>query len=180
MRVFKFFAFALLGVLACVSFASCSDDDDKNLSEELLGTWVCVESTYTNPTYRNENGFAVNDALIFFDGYFKSEDKLTSALAGKKCFDVHGDAADDLSEYTELKWNQMVEWYGDEQEFEPIYQVSGNTLSIIECDLDRYVGTFSVSGDELVFTYKYQNWKYETGVMVDESEETYVSKFVRK
>lgn len=37
MKKFKFLAFALFAVLACVNFASCSDDDDDN---SIVGTWI--------------------------------------------------------------------------------------------------------------------------------------------
>lgn len=44
MKKFKFLAFALFAVLACVNFASCSDDDDEPAGDELtsiiVGVWA--------------------------------------------------------------------------------------------------------------------------------------------
>lgn len=41
MKKLKFLTFALFAVLACVTFASCSDDDkDEPQNRSIVGTWI--------------------------------------------------------------------------------------------------------------------------------------------
>lgn len=58
--------------------------------------------------------------------------------------------------------------------------LKGNELTVMECDLDRWIGIITVNGNEMTFTYKYQNWHYDSGTMTEESKETYVSTFKKK
>lgn len=71
MKKFKFLAFALFAVLACVNFASCSDDDDDNDNDNsIVGTWiekgVDDGEAYENTWIFNENG---TGAALLNDNY---------------------------------------------------------------------------------------------------------------
>lgn len=173
MKIFKFLLCSLWAILGSMSFVACGSDDkdEPSSSMNIVGTWVCVETN--NDINGEDQGLSVGEALIFFDSQFTSNDK---KFSGKKCFIVYGSDSN-LNEYTVSKWDSMIDTYDDE--FEPIYQLEGNKLTIMECDLDRYVGTITQDGDELTFTYKYQDWNYDDWKMVSESKETYVSKFKR-
>ena len=46
----------------------------------------------------------------------------------------------------------------------------------MESDLDRYVGTISVNGNEMTYSYKYEDWNGSKYVEFG----PYVSKFVKK
>lgn len=158
MKKFKFLAFALFAVLTCVSFASCSDDDkdepSSGYANEILGTWQCVETS--------NSGFRKGSHLVFFDGKGKTDDNL---LSGKKCFILY-DPDDDPKNFPESNWEE-----GDD-----LYTLNGNNLTLFESDLDRFIGTITIKDGEMTFTYKYQDWKYDLGQMVSESEER-TSKF---
>lgn len=56
MKPLKLFVFLIFGLLACVNFTSCSDDDDKdapvNSATSLIGTWV-------NTDYDDEDGTSI-------------------------------------------------------------------------------------------------------------------------
>lgn len=175
MKKFKFQTFLLAAMFMCLGFASCSDDDkDEPDSEdvtEIIGTWKCVESNFIDIDSDSEKGFEVGDAFVFFKSDFKAADHL---ISGKKCFVV--DNNDNLSQYTEAKWDDMVSWDEGSQEFEEVYTLTGNKLTVMECDLDRYVGTISIKGNEMIYTYKYQNWNYDKKTMTSESKQ-YVAKF---
>lgn len=52
-----------------------------------------------------------------------------------------------------------------------IWTLKGNVLTIIEADLDRFVGTVEINGDELTYNYKYEAWRttsYGEGVFLYE------------
>ena len=42
MKKFQFLALSLFAVFACVSFASCSDDDKDEPTADIVGTWECI------------------------------------------------------------------------------------------------------------------------------------------
>lgn len=165
MKKLKFLAFALFAVLACVNFASCSDDDKDNPTADIIGTWECVDSENLDDSGENDS----------FD-----RGTLLRLLNGGKCFiGYHGSFEiynpetggwETVADPTEKQW---VDEEGDR------WDLKGNNLTVREPDLDRYVGTITVNGNEMTFTYKYQNWNYDSGTMTSESG-TYVSKFIKK
>lgn len=56
----------------------------------------------------------------------------------------------------------------------------GSSLTIYELDWDRWVGSFNIDGDELTFTYKYQDWNSSTETLHHEYPEVYISKFKKQ
>lgn len=64
MKTFRLIGMALLAIVMCVNFASCSDDDEEETGTNIVGTWK-----YTS----NEDGtgsftFKSNGGLIWDDG----------------------------------------------------------------------------------------------------------------
>lgn len=177
MNKLKFLVGALITVLASVNCISCSDDDQNgSATTDLSGIWRCVETNYVEDDSgysSSEKGFLKGTSLIFFNGEFKSADGM---ISGKKCFIVDAQESDNLTNYTELAWNRDVDVTHSTQEFPEVYNLSGNNLTIMECDLDRFVGTISINGNEMTYTYKYQNWQYSTGLITSESK-VYTSRF---
>ena len=183
MKKIKFLA-SLMLMFACVNFSSCSsdsDDNDEPASESLEGTWVCIQSDYIHHSSHDdeisESGIELGDVLICFNSDFTSADKL---MSGKKCFWVSEDAyASNPSKYTVNKWNEEIIWYHGDQEFEPLYTLKGNVLTIFDCDMDRFVGNIKINGSEMTYTYRYQVWTYGNEEM-DKEFETHVAKFRKK
>ncbi|MCM1290420.1 MAG: lipocalin family protein [Bacteroides sp.] len=70
----------------------------------------------------------------------------------------------------------VVTWNGDGDE-DYKWNLKGNTLSIMEEDEqdDHYVGSISINGNEMTYTYKYRNWRGSSQSW--EESETFVSKF---
>ena len=159
--------------MGTVVFSSCGDDDYDNdndngnvqLSESIQGIWKCVSTTHTeidNPE-NSEEGFDVGarikliaDGICFID--FRGEG-----------FELpNGGIKDNPTKYD---WTSEDgdKWYLKE-----------NNLTIMESDLDRWIGTVSVNGNEITFIYKYQNWNYDKQTMRWEGKETYTSKFIKQ
>lgn len=164
---FKNLALVLFGVLACVNFVSCSDDDKDEPTTNIVGTWECVTGELHGADYA-EDDFAKGTLLKFLNG-----DKCFIGYQG--VFEVYNKATDrweKVADPTESQW-------GDEDGEGDTWSLKGNTLTIMEADLDRYVGIIEVSNNEMIFTYKYQNWNYDTGTLTSESD-TYISKFRKK
>lgn len=146
-----------------VYFEEYTDSEENN----LIGTWECVTGESHGADY-DGNDFA-NGTLL-------------KLLKGDKCFiGYHGsfeiynpdtDRWETVEDPTENQW-------GDEDGEGDKWYLEGNNLTIMESDLDRYVGTIVVNSNEMTFTYKYQNWNYDSGTMTSESE-TYVSTFKKK
>ena len=176
----KLYLIALLVTLSSSILSSCSNNDEPS-SSNVIGKWICVESTNDYETYAFQPDQGRN-GIVFFNGEFKSSDNL---ISGKKCFILNDGKAyieDEgyKSNPTELDWNKNVYTYSDgEQEFDKIYILKGNSLTIVECDLDRLVGTISIDGNIMTYTYKYQNWNYDSQLMTSESE-TFISKFQKE
>lgn len=182
MKKFKFMTLAVCVVLTCVTLSSCSSDDDEP-SSDVIGKWICIESSYDSRDYDYYiTAFEVEDGIIFFNGNFESDDKL---IKGKKCFILDNGTAyiedeGNKSNPTELDWNKNVIDYGPgDQEYSEIYRLNGSSLSIFECDLDRLVGSISIDGDIMTYTYKFQNWNSSSQLLTYESE-TFVSKFQKQ
>ena len=118
---------------------------------------------------------------IFYNQYFSEnlEPEWTS-LTGDKCYRIYDFSNANLSDYTLEKWENYYETEHPEGGYESLYQVDGNKLTIFELDWDRWVGTYVIHGDELIYTYKYQNWSAATETMTEEYPEVYVSKFKRR
>lgn len=82
---------------------------------------------------------------------------------------------------TESDWDDgIVDPFGDgNYSFDELYTLGGNKLSIFECDYDRYLGTISIEGNIMTFTYMYQNWRYidNTHQVLEEESGPYTVKF---
>lgn len=159
LRLQSLVAVAMCVVMA-IAFTSCGDDDDEEPTTDIVGTWICTQTT--NDENGEDMGFAIGDgfklfasgkAFILYDGY------------------AYVEGVGDVADPSESQWDKEE---GD------TWKLSGNQLTVMESDLDRYIGTIAVNGNELTFTYKYQNWNYDSGTMTEESKETYVSKFQKK
>ena len=183
----KLHVLALLVLFICV-FASCSNDDEPSNSE-VLGKWICVETNDFVPIIENPYDcyfdFHVGDGIVFFEGEFTSKDNL---ISGKKCFILDDGQVyivnDEVykSNPTEYDWNKNVLYnsYEDDYSFDQIYILDGTLLTIIlEGDLDRVVGTISIDGDILTYTYNYQDWGSGTQLIRNEYG-PFVAKFKKQ
>lgn len=75
-----------------------------------------------------------------------------------------------------LPWDEvsdpMDEWSS--------WSLKEDNLTIMESDLDRWIGKIKINGNEMTFTYKYQNWNYDSGTMTEEDPITYISVFSKQ
>lgn len=175
----KFHVLALLVLFICV-FVSCNNDDEP-YNSDVLGKWICVE---TNDEYPNLHyyAFQVGDGFVFFDGEFKD-----NLISGKKCFILYdGQVYIDknggmyISNPTEYDWNHNVYIEDGDYSFgDWVYILDGTSLTVLQCDLDRYVGTISLDGEIMTYTYKYQNWGAGTQLMGSEYG-PFVAKFQKQ
>ena len=68
MKTLRMFGMALLAVLMCVNFVSCSNDDDEESAETyaelIIGTWILVDEDYSGSlTFRTDGtGTATEDS----------------------------------------------------------------------------------------------------------------------
>lgn len=160
MKVFRLIGMALLAIVISVVVAACSSDDNKDLqtSQDLLGTWKC---TSTTPYDKESDAFDIGARI--------------KILPNGKCFIAYH--ADDTF------------WYGDgygdnptESDWDPEdgdrWLLNDHNFTVMESDLDRWIGTVTIKGNEMTFTYKYQDWNYDKNAMVSESKYTYTSKFI--
>lgn len=134
-----------LGLLVSASFTSCGDDDNEpDNNSSIYGYWVCEsEDGYTND-------FSVGTGMAFFDSSFTFTSNGKKVTA-KKCLRFYPE--DDLSQINVAQWDKELSYYDDgDAEFDRVYIVQGNTLAILEHDLDSYVGTFEINGDEMTWT----------------------------
>lgn len=176
MKTLRFLGIALVATLVMAGFTACSSDDDNNdggtSSEELLGRWICTSSTFTpNEDGRDaDNYYWREDRGEYKYGYGLAVGDGFKLLSGNKCFILDADD-DTAANPTEAQW--------DSEDGET-WTVSGNTLSIIESDEDRFIGTYEISGNKLTFTYKTQDWNGDSHTMTGEYPKTYVSVFEKK
>lgn len=95
-------------------------------------------------------------------------------LSGNKCFFLKDGYAylndgTKVADPTEAQWDDNGTW-----------TVSGNKLTIIEGDDDRFVGTYEIGDNKATFTYKTQDWNWDYHTMTGEYPKTYVSVFEKK
>ena len=158
----------LMFTLMPYSLIGCSKDKNNdpknNIDIDVTGIWVCIESNQTDKYYEGFEG----DALIFFDQIFKSD--LNGGTTAKKCFIIYGGA----NKTNELKNYNISDWDDDEG-----YLLDGNKLTIFESDWDRWIGTISISGDIMTYSFKYQDWNWTSGTMTEEEPFDYICKFQR-
>lgn len=171
MKKLKYAAFAVLGLYACFNFTSCKKDTKDEPSQTLTGVWICTQ--VNDP----QAPLGIGSGLVFFNESFTSDDKL---ISGNKCFIIWNNAENNYSSYTLQEWNSQVEGHGKDQEFPEVYILKGNDLTIMECDLDRTVGTITIDGNTMIYTYKYQDWNYNSGTMTSEDPTTYISTYQKK
>lgn len=165
MEKFKILVYALFGVFMCLGFTACSDDKDEP-EVNIIGTWVSVETSSSADAY-GWGGFDEGTKIKFlkdgkcfigWDGIFETEQGV-------------------VADPTENQWG----WHDESGRLEDgeTYVLKGENLTIMEDDLDRWIGTITVNGDEMVFSHIYQNWNYDLGAMVEEDPGKYVTKFRR-
>lgn len=145
---------ALLAVVLSVSFSSCSDDDDSSYSvNDVTGVWQCVSQT----GYENKFKFIDGDHIKFF-----SDDYVDVEVTGKHCYinwiDGWAREREGSQEYTLEELKNLPHPSEDNNR---AYTVNGNRLTIMESDLDRWVGTIIIEGDVMTFSYTYQNWNFD-------------------
>lgn len=165
-------------MMVVAGFTACSSDDDDNnggaSSQELLGRWVCIQSTFTpNDEGRDDdNYYWREDQGDYKYGYGLAVGEGFKLFSGNKCFILKsGIDGTEVTDPTESQWTP------DEGE---TWTVSGNTLTLIEGDDDRFVGTYEISGNKLTFTYKTQDWNGDSHTLTGEYPKTYVSVFEKK
>ncbi len=167
MKTFRLIGMALLAIIMSVNFIACSSDDNNDNEQEqqtianLLGTWKCITTIPYEEHSVTQGGDGLREGLKI------------KFIQNNKCFiDFRGNGFYTGSGYK----NNPTESDWDSEEGDKWF-LSGNNLTIMESDLDRWVGTVTVKGNEMIFTYKYQNWNYDKQTMISESKETYTSKF---
>ena len=85
-----------------------------------------------------------------------------------------------ISNPTEYDWNHNVYIEDGDYSFgDWVYILDGTSLTVLQCDLDRYVGTISLDGEIMTYTYKYQNWGTGTQLMGSEYG-PFVAKFQKQ
>ena len=162
MKTLRFIGMAISAVIMSVNFIACSSDDNNdNENTNLLGTWKCSSTLPYEEHTAAQGGDGFREGLKI------------KFIQNNKCFiDYWGHGFYTGSGYinnpTESDWDSEE---GDK------WLLSGNNLTVMEGDLDRWVGTVTIKGNEMTFTYKYQDWNYDKQIMVSESKETYTSKF---
>jgi len=187
MKAFRIAGMMMLAVISCLSFTACSGDEDgSNASSpyatEILGMWECIEGGYR---------MDLKDRVKFFTGEFdEAQWNKGGTLKGKKCIHMSYEHNSYSENYggdpmnpnpTESDWDDgIVDPFGDgNYSFDELYTLSGNKLSIFECDYDRYLGTISIEGNIMTFTYMYQNWRCidNTHQVLEEESGPYTVKF---
>lgn len=152
MKTLRFIGMALLAVVLSVSFSSCSDDDGSSYSvNDVTGVWQCVSQT----GYQNKYKFIDGDHIKFF-----SDDYVDVEVTGKHCYInwIDGWAREGSQEYTLEELKKLPHPREDNG---TAYTVNGNVLTIMESDLDRWVGTIIIEGDVMTFSYTYENWNFD-------------------
>jgi len=129
MKKLKFLSMVLFAVLACVSFASCSDDDKDEPKDEvsIVGLWK-VDGE--NEAYE----FQANSRGIFYDNL--------SNMSNVECFDYTYDAS---------KGTIVMKWHEDTSKpnwDSPITQIMNGTVRVLSNDkvivtVDGYTMTLS-------------------------------------
>ena len=150
MKTLRYFGLALLAIVLCINLSACSDDGETSSTPNILGTWECIEGAYYMETGK---------IIKFLNGDFdESKYNKGGTLKGKKCF-FSNINNNDTNNLTESQWNKEIIKDGDTFEFPELYTLKGNTLTLMECDYDRWIGTISIENDIMTYTYKYQNWR---------------------
>ena len=182
MKAFRIAGMMMLAVISCLSFTACSDDEDgSNASSpyatEILGMWECIEGGYR---------MDLKDRVKFFSGEFdEAQWNKGGTLKGKKCIHMsygHNSYEENYGvdpNPTESDWDSHIIKVQGSYNFDDLYILSGNKLSIFECDYDRYLGTISIEGNIMTFTYMYQNWRCidNTHQVLEEESGPYTVKF---
>ena len=167
MKTLRFIGVALLAVVLSVNLASCSDDDEEENGSsysvnDVIGVWQCVSQTGNE----NEYKFIDGDHIKFFSNDYVEEEDVPE-VTGKNCYINWKDGwrREGSQEYT-LEEMKNLPNPGEDNDI--AYTVNGNVLSIMESDLDRWVGTIVIEGDVMTFSYTYQNWNADRKTMTEE------------
>ena len=123
--------------MGSVVFSSCGgddDDDNSQSSQTIQSMWKCVSTTHTeidNPE-NHGLGFDVGARIKLI------EDGICFIDYNGKGFELPGGGHKENP--TKQDWNleDGDKWF-----------LKGNILSIMESDLDRWVGTVSINGNEM-------------------------------
>lgn len=141
MKTLRYIGMAFVAIFMCVNFTACSDDDDNETSSnsnDLVGVWQCVSVTGDG-----DDKFEVGDQITFSNKEYIDEED--GGILGKSCQVKLGDYVD------EYAWN-----------------IKNNTLTIMECDLNRWTGSYTIKDDTMVFSYTYQDWNWDSQTMTEE------------
>lgn len=165
MKTIKIIAMTLWGVMLGMNLASCSNNDDESTSNPFPGiTWRCISSTVTDLNDSQKiNYIEVGEACQFFND--------------NKCFflDANGRAyigGSYVSSPQESDWTSACEHY----------YWSGDSLTLVASDFDRWIGTFTINGDEATYNYRYENWRSlgnGQSELTERELNRYESKFVK-
>lgn len=161
MKTLRLLGMALLAVAISVGSIACSSDDNEEQQAEanLLGIWECTSTTPDDVT-GEDHAFDPGKRLKFL-----KDNKCFIAYRSGEGFDtVNGEKENP----TESDWDSE---YGYK------WLLSGNDFTVIESDLDRWVGTVTVEGNTMTFVYKFQRWSWDGQTMTSETEQTYTSVF---
>lgn len=192
----------LLGMaLICLGLCACSNDDDTPFTPssgnaDIYGIWECIEGE--PPLSDNSR---ISEGTLF--KFLNSEEYYSSFFnrnLGKKCFvdkrsgywyrlflfsnqtDEEYSFTDYTPDPTEAEWHTYYFYDNDgllyDEEPDPTYFFTGDSLSILDPGSDRWAGTVTIAGDIMTFNYKYQDWDSKSNVMISESR-PYVAKLKR-
>lgn len=63
MKTLRFIGMALLAVVLCVNFAACSDDDEPNGNNPMVGEWFCYQVTEGDHTFEDDIILVFNEDM---------------------------------------------------------------------------------------------------------------------
>lgn len=170
MKTLRFVGTALLAVVLCVNFAACSDDDgEKGLlysSNDVIGVWQCVSQTGDDCLDK----FIPGDIIKFFDSEYVEpyDPNYPQVVFGKNYYINWVNGWHRLDNYTEYTLEEMMSMTEDDFVWCDAYAVEGNTLTLYDSDLDRYIGIIVIEGNTMTYSYIYQNWNADSEAITEE------------
>lgn len=116
MKKLKFLAVALFSVLACVNFASCSDDDDEISGNSIVGVWI-------------EKG--VDDGEAYENTYIFNEDGTGETL-------WNGNSGNSF-DYVYTKSRLTIDWDYGEHEILSVEWKNKNTIRLYDNEGEDFI-----------------------------------------